>query len=170
MSGGERLVLTARGIDALEAWLNGGPILPEACEPDERREIFDAHRAYGRMVRLATALDAKAGAEASRLDRWRADLARYTRWGAAPERAAWFRAREARALGWLGWQGVAPAGRGRTRVEIGNVAVLWTDATAAWAIEGKPHVRGVGIVTLWMLARDVSGLTAEAEIEDATSQ
>lgn len=171
MSGqGERLVLTERGIDALEAWLDGGPILPEACEAEERREIFDAHRAYGRMVRLAAALDAQAGAAASRLDRWRADLARYTRWGAAPERAAWFRAREARALGWLGWQGVAPAGRGRTRVEIGNVAVLWTDATAAWAIEGKPHVRGVGIVTLWMLARDVSGLTAEAEIEDAISQ
>ena len=85
-------------------------------------------------------------------------------------RASRRRAREARALAWLGWQGVSPAGKGRTRIEIGNVTVLWTDATAAWAIEGKPHVKGVGIVALWMLARDVSGLTAEAEIEDATSQ
>ena len=171
MSGqGERLVLTERGIDALEAWLDGGPILPEACEAEERREIFDAHRAYGRMVRLAATLQAQAGAAATRLDRWRANLGRYTAWGAAPERARWFRAREARALAWLGWQGVAPAGKGRTRVEIGNVSVLWTDATAAWAIEGKPQVHGVGIVSLWMLARDVSGLTAEAEIEDAISQ
>jgi hypothetical protein len=44
-------VLTPRAIDQVVRWHRAGAqdsVLPEACEPDERAEIFDAHRILGR--------------------------------------------------------------------------------------------------------------------------
>lgn len=46
-------VLTDRALDQVERWqVSGGkiPILPEACEDDERAEIFDALRLAGRRA------------------------------------------------------------------------------------------------------------------------
>jgi hypothetical protein len=168
--------LTDRGIDALEAWLAGGPLLPEACEPEERREIIDAHRWYGRAVRLRVALELKAEAEGPRIARWRANMARYATFGGEADRLAFFRAHEARAIARLADR-VSPGGRGHTMLTIGAVEVRWHDATAAWAIllapnAARPHpetLRGVGIVALWMLARDTDGLGAEAEIAEAVN-
>lgn len=149
--------------------------LPEALEPEERAELIADQRAIGRSIAsLADRLLADEG-EAGRLARWRARLARYhVMGGSDPARLDWFRDHEARALAWLA-DSVRPAGTGRTRLAIGAVEVLWTDDTAAWSIAlpptaSQPHpetLSAVGIVALWMLARDVTGIAAEAEIAEA---
>lgn len=163
-------VLTDRGLDALESYLHGGPILPEACEPEERSEIFDAHRWFGRAVNLKVLLDLKAERDMPRLARWRANMARHI-----VLRGETFRTEhEARALARL-VDRARPAGAGFTMLTIGAVEVRWNDDTAAWSIMLPPSrtrshpetVRGTGIVSLWMLARDRDGIDAEADITEA---
>ncbi len=157
---------------AIADWLVGRSLLPEACEPEERAGIIADHRQRGREMRAVAVEHLALEADAGRRDRWTLRLADYIRLGGGdPQRLAFWRRREAAALARLCAGRARPGRPGHTDVTIGAQTVSWCDRTAAWSIRAvAAHpvtIRGVGIVPLWMLARDLSGFSAEAELAEA---